>query len=59
MKPAGCVALRSVAICITEWTEARVRGWSWIAVLLLGGESDSMSLPEEDSEHAEDDDEWC
>lgn len=41
MKPAGCVVLRSVAICITEWTEARVRGCRWIAPLLLGGESDS------------------
>lgn len=53
------MALRSVAIWITEVTEARVRGWSWIVALLLGGESDSMSLPEEESEHAEDDDEWC
>lgn len=41
IKPAGCVALRSVAIWITEWTEARVRGWRWIAALLLRGESDS------------------
>lgn len=41
IKLAGCVALRSVAICITEWTEAGVRWWSWIAALLLGGESDS------------------
>lgn len=61
IKPAGCVALRSVAICIIAWTEARVKGCRGIAPLLLGGESDSMSLPEEEeeSEHGEDDDEWC
>ena len=41
IKPAGCVALRSVVIWIIEWREGRVRGWSWIAVLLLGGESES------------------
>lgn len=41
MKLAGCAALKSVAIWITEWTEARVRGWRWMVALLLGGESDS------------------
>lgn len=41
IKPAGCVALRSVAIWITEWAGARARGWRLIATLLLGGESDS------------------
>lgn len=59
IKPGGCVTPKSEAIWRTEWTEARVRDWSWIAVLLFGGESDSMSLPEdEESEHAEDDEEW-
>lgn len=41
IKPAWCVALGSVAKWITEWTEVRVRGWSWTAALLLGEESNS------------------
>lgn len=41
IKPGGCVTPKSEAIWRTEWTEARVRDWNWIAVLLFGGESDS------------------
>lgn len=45
------------------WTsEDSVRGCSWIVAALLGGESDSTSLPEkEEREQAdeEDEDEWC
>lgn len=46
MRLAGWDALRSVAMCITEWTEGRVRWWRGAAALLLSGESDSWPKQE-------------